>query len=79
MHDEPDPEWDQERGLVTTRIGPNGKPVPKSMSVYDTDGTNLADVMAIEDVEFSRTVSNDMLEILSVRWCSALLPCRHSC
>ena len=60
LHDEPDIEWDQERGTVDKVIG------PQEMTLYDTDGTNLAEVMAVEDVDFTRTLSNSVLEILSV-------------
>ena len=36
-------------------------------NVFDTDGTNLAAVLTVPDVNFKRTTSNDVIEILSVR------------
>ena len=48
--------WTQESGRQQT------KP-----HVYDTDGTNLAAVLCAPDVDYTRTTSNDVVEILSVR------------
>ena len=47
--------WSQETGLQQS------KPF-----VYDTDGTNLAAVLCAPDVDYTRTTSNDVVEILSV-------------
>ena len=59
--------WTQESGRQQT------KP-----HVYDTDGTNLAAVLCAPDVDYTRTTSNDVVEILSVRdgllWCCDFFP-----
>lgn len=65
-HDEADVEWDQERGLVD-RVVVNGKSSARQVTVYDTDGTNLAEVLAVDGVDATRTVSNNVTEILGVR------------
>ena len=45
----------QEGGIQTRKV-----------FVYDTDGTNLMQVLSNRLVDHTRTISNDMLEILSV-------------
>ena len=50
--------------LVCLQEGGNQK---RKVIVYDTDGTNLAQVLTNPYVDHTRTISNDMCEILRVR------------
>lgn len=45
---------------------------PSSQWVLDTDGCNLASVLCVEEVDATRTISNDILEVFDVRIVYAL-------
>ncbi|KAA0175636.1 hypothetical protein FNF27_02718 [Cafeteria roenbergensis] len=49
--------WDPELGIVPTK---------QAETIIDTDGTNLVEILAHEDVDARRTRSNDVIEILEV-------------
>ena len=51
------------RTIKNTMKKNNGNWVPKDIWVLDTVGTNLLDILGRDDIDFSRTFSNDIQEI----------------
>ncbi len=47
--------WDQKNGSQI-----------RNCILFDTDGTNLASILTFLDVDHTRTVSNDITEVLTV-------------
>jgi DNA-directed RNA polymerase beta' subunit len=54
------------RKLQNMLVKEEGRYVKKDIWVLDTTGTNLLDVMGLEYIDFSRTYSNDIREVLDV-------------
>ncbi|CAK4573226.1 unnamed protein product [Aphanomyces euteiches] len=55
MRENPQNQWDEEKGFVMVKEW-----------VLDTDGTNLLDVICFDSVDATRTISNDIVEIIEV-------------
>ena len=51
------------RKLTSELVLDNGNYIPKEKWVLDTVGTNFIDILAEEDIDASRTVSNDIQEV----------------
>ena len=58
------------RNIKQVKYNENGEQIPSKdapeESVLETDGTNLAKIFEVEEVDFKRTISNDINEIYSV-------------
>ncbi|RHY96943.1 hypothetical protein DYB37_002077 [Aphanomyces astaci] len=63
MRENPQNQWDEEKGFIMVKEW-----------VLDTDGTNLLDIICHESIDASRTISNDIVEIIEVLGIEAVLP-----
>ena len=50
----------------TNMVYEEGKFIRKDAWVLDTSGTNLIDVLALDYIDYTRTVSNSITEVYSV-------------